>query len=146
MKLAGYTYSCNSLTNIEYETLTNTGNGNYGNLLKLPWKNSWNHIKLTYFWPVLAIWNHCGASEALEFGISLPFFVTALGDCSSVETLMNYNISIETPKYCRYFVLQFCHFANWCLLDFYRLPCCCKLMQQALNFLNSLWLFNILIE
>ena len=30
-----------------------TGNGIYMNLLKLALKNSWNHIKWTYFWQVL---------------------------------------------------------------------------------------------
>ena len=36
-----------------------TRNGSYVNLLKLYWKKSWNHIKGTYFWRVLAIWNLC---------------------------------------------------------------------------------------
>ena len=30
-------------------------------MLKVAWKNSWNHIKRSYFWRVLAIWNHCAA-------------------------------------------------------------------------------------
>ena len=36
-----------------------TGNGSCVNLLKLAWKSSWNHIKWTYFWRVLAIFSHC---------------------------------------------------------------------------------------
>ena len=32
-----------------------TGNGNDLNLLKLNWKNSWNHFRSTYFWRVWAI-------------------------------------------------------------------------------------------
>ena len=36
-----------------------TENGNYVNLLKLVWKNSWIHLKWAYFWRVLAIWNYC---------------------------------------------------------------------------------------
>ena len=31
-------------------------NGN-GDLIE---KKSWNHIKLIYFWHILAVWNHCG--------------------------------------------------------------------------------------
>ena len=41
-----------SMTNFEYEAHAVTGNGSYVNLLKLAWKNSLNHIKLTYFWMV----------------------------------------------------------------------------------------------
>ena len=33
------------------------GNGNQVNLLKIDWRKTWNHIKWTYFWPVLAVWN-----------------------------------------------------------------------------------------
>ena len=43
-----------------------TGNGNYMSLLKLSLKNSWNRIKGTYFWQVLAIWSHCGAQETWQ--------------------------------------------------------------------------------
>ena len=39
VKLTGYTYACNSLTNFEYEGHAMTGNGNHVNLLKLAWKN-----------------------------------------------------------------------------------------------------------
>ncbi len=35
LKLTGYTYACNSLTNIEYEAHAKTENGNYRHLLKL---------------------------------------------------------------------------------------------------------------
>ena len=28
------------------------------------WKNSWNHIRVTYFWRVLVIWNLCAAANA----------------------------------------------------------------------------------
>ena len=35
-----------------------------GNLLKLMWKNSWNHIRWTYFWRFLVIWNLCGVANA----------------------------------------------------------------------------------
>ena len=38
------------------------GNGNQVNLLKLGLKNSWNHIKWTYFWRVLPVWNHCASA------------------------------------------------------------------------------------
>ena len=41
-----------------------TGNGNDVNQLKIAWKNSWNHIKWTYFWRILAIWNHSAAVAA----------------------------------------------------------------------------------
>ena len=39
VKLTGYTHSCNSLTNFEYEAHILNGNGNYVNLLKLTWKS-----------------------------------------------------------------------------------------------------------
>ena len=35
VKLTGYTYACNSLTNFESEVRAKTGNGNQVNLLKL---------------------------------------------------------------------------------------------------------------
>ena len=40
VKLTGYTYACNSLTNFESEVHAMTGNGNQVNLLKLAWQNS----------------------------------------------------------------------------------------------------------
>ena len=40
-----------------------TGNGNCVNLLKLAWNISWNHIKWTNFWRVLAIWNLCASGR-----------------------------------------------------------------------------------
>jgi hypothetical protein len=39
VKLTDKTYACNSLTNFEYYVPSMTGNGNYMNLLELPWKN-----------------------------------------------------------------------------------------------------------
>ena len=62
MKLADNTYACNSLTNFEYEVLAMTRNGNYLNLLKL----LMNHMFITYFWRVLAIWNHCAAASKVR--------------------------------------------------------------------------------
>ena len=44
-----------------------TGNGSYDNLLKLAWKNSWNHITWIYFWLVLDIWKHCAILLLLCF-------------------------------------------------------------------------------
>jgi hypothetical protein len=38
-----------------------TGNGNQGNLLKIDWRKTWNHIKWTYFWRILAVWNNCAS-------------------------------------------------------------------------------------
>ena len=40
-----------------------TGNENDVNQLKIALKNSWNHIKVIYFWRILPIWNH---SEAVR--------------------------------------------------------------------------------
>ena len=40
VKLTGYTYACNSLTNFESEVHAMTRNGNQVNLLKLAWQNS----------------------------------------------------------------------------------------------------------
>ena len=59
MKLTGSSCAFNSLTNFEYEVHVITGNGMYVNLLTFARKKSWNHIKWTYFWRVLAIWNPC---------------------------------------------------------------------------------------
>ena len=39
VKLTGYTYGCNSLTNLENKGYAMPGNGNQVNLLKLAWKN-----------------------------------------------------------------------------------------------------------
>ena len=77
VKLTGYNYACNSLTNFEYEAHPMTGNGSHVNPLKLARKNSWNHIKWTYFWQVLAIWNHCGrVGQIIKSVHSLkPFFL-----------------------------------------------------------------------
>ena len=38
----------NDLTNFECKEHAMTGNGSYVNMLKLTWKNSWNHIKLIF--------------------------------------------------------------------------------------------------
>ena len=54
-------YACSSLTNFESDVHAMTGNGNQVNLLKIAWQNSWNHIKWSYYWQVLAIWNYCAA-------------------------------------------------------------------------------------
>ena len=59
VKLTDHTYACSSLTNFLYDMNPISGNGNYVNLLKLAWKNSWNKFKWTYFWRVLACWNPC---------------------------------------------------------------------------------------
>ena len=40
-----------------------TGNGNDVNQLKIALKNSWNRIKLTYFWRILPIWNHSASRQ-----------------------------------------------------------------------------------
>ena len=40
VKLIGYTYAYNSLTNFESKVHAMTRNGNQVNLLKLPWQNS----------------------------------------------------------------------------------------------------------
>ena len=53
-----------------------TGNGNYVNRLKA-WKNSWNHIKWTYFRHVLAIGNHCETPRRSDFRM------TYLSACNS---------------------------------------------------------------
>ena len=51
-------------------------NGN-GDLIE---KKSWNHIKLIYFWHILAVWNHCGAvaqeKNPIEKLDNLPMFWT----------------------------------------------------------------------
>jgi hypothetical protein len=61
VKLTGYTYACNSLTNFVSEVYAMTRNGNQLNLLKFVWQNLWNHVKWYYYWQVLAIWNYCAA-------------------------------------------------------------------------------------
>ena len=40
VKLIGYSYVCNSLTNFEYKSNAMTGNETYVNVLKFVWKNS----------------------------------------------------------------------------------------------------------
>ena len=60
---------CNSLTNFWCEANAIIGHGNYLYLLKFVWINSWNDKRVTYFWRVLAIWNHC-ESPAPSPGLS----------------------------------------------------------------------------
>ena len=57
VKLSGHTCVCNNLTSFECEVYKNRKR-------KLLWKNWWNHIKWTYFWRILPIWNH-SASPSL---------------------------------------------------------------------------------
>ena len=66
VKMTDRTCACNSLTNFEYEGHTMTGNGNYVNLLKVSWKNLWNHFGWTYFRRVLVFWNHCEALSSVS--------------------------------------------------------------------------------
>ena len=57
VKLTDHNYACNSLTKwSEWNKMA--GNGHYVNLLKLAWEK-FAKSNLTYFWRVLAIWNHC---------------------------------------------------------------------------------------
>ena len=49
MKLTNHACACNDLTGFEYVEDAMTVNGSYVNLLKLAWKNSWNHIKWITF-------------------------------------------------------------------------------------------------
>ena len=64
VKLTDHTCACNNLTSSEYDVHGMTGNGSYLIIQKLAWKNLWNHFKLTYFWRVLAVWNHCAPPPA----------------------------------------------------------------------------------
>ena len=59
VKSTDHTYACSSLTNFQYVKNQIIGTGNYVNLLKLAWKNSWNRFNWTYFQRVLAWWNPC---------------------------------------------------------------------------------------
>ena len=43
------------------------------NMQKLAWKNSWNHIKLTYFWRVVAIWNHGATGRKPRGAVAMVF-------------------------------------------------------------------------
>ena len=47
VKLTDHTCHCNNLTNLQWPET------------KIWWKSSWNPIKRSYFWRVLAVWNHC---------------------------------------------------------------------------------------
>ena len=49
---------CNNLTSFEPEAKIM-----YINQLKIALKNTWNHIKGTYFWRILRIWNHSAAAR-----------------------------------------------------------------------------------
>ena len=64
MKLTGCTNACNGLINFEYEAHAMTRNKNKVNFLKFAWENSWNHIKWTNFWQIVATCNHCAAGLA----------------------------------------------------------------------------------
>ena len=76
VKLTDHTCACNNLTNFQCEAKAINGNGSNMNMLKLAYKNSWNHFMWTYFRRVLASWNHCGQLEhcappPLSFQLSL---------------------------------------------------------------------------
>ena len=58
--------SCSSLTNFEYEVNEITGNGNDLNLLKLFWKNAWNHFRWTYSLRIWAITYVCSSLTNFE--------------------------------------------------------------------------------
>ena len=56
VKLIDYTYACISLTNFEYiilKVLAMTGNGNYGNQLKLSCEKFVKSLQVNLFWAVL---------------------------------------------------------------------------------------------
>ena len=59
VKMTGHTHVCNSLTNFRFEANAIIINGNYLYLLKFIQINSWNDNRVTYFWWVIPIWNHC---------------------------------------------------------------------------------------
>ena len=44
------------------------------NLVKFACKNSWNQIKWTYLWRVLAFWNHCGSVHSAWISVAQPRF------------------------------------------------------------------------
>ena len=48
--------------------------------LKLAWKNSWNHLKRTYFWWVSVIWNHCAYLRARNGTHSAHLVHVSAGD------------------------------------------------------------------
>ena len=58
VKLSGHTCVCNNLTSFECEVYKNRKR-------KLLWKNWWNHIKWTYFWRILPLWNHSASPSLL---------------------------------------------------------------------------------
>ena len=62
MKLTGYTNAYNSLTNFEYDwSEWIDRKRKLCEFAETCWeKKSWNHFKLTNFWRIWAIWNHCG--------------------------------------------------------------------------------------
>ena len=78
VKLTDHTHAHNSFDKFWIFSVANamTGNRNYVNRLKA-WKNSWNHIKWTYFRRVLAIWNHCETPRRSDFRM------TYLSACNS---------------------------------------------------------------
>ena len=74
------------LKQFEYEVHTMTGNGSYDYLLKLAWKNLWNHIKWTYFWLVLDICKQsvCDTITAMFFsGLDSLTYVTTMAGISN---------------------------------------------------------------
>ena len=80
------------------------GNGNCGNLLKLAWKISWNHIKWTNFWRVLAIWNLCASgrrrimsSHSVLGGIKLEFSCPRSSTASLNAFSVNSDIGESRP-------------------------------------------------
>ena len=63
-KFGKLTYDCSSLTNFQYKGHAMPKNENHVSLLKFSRKNSWSHIKWTYFRRFLATWNHSAPQSA----------------------------------------------------------------------------------
>ena len=78
VKLIDVSNACNSLTKFCIWSEWNDRKRNYVNLLKLAWKNLWNHFRWTYFWLILSTWDHCaerGRGNPNEFcPRPCPFF------------------------------------------------------------------------
>ena len=78
--------ACISLTNFVNEGRSITGNGNYVNLQKLAWKNSWNHFGRIYFRRVLASWNHALCRRTSSSSAVGAYIASIAFSCAASQT------------------------------------------------------------
>ena len=92
-----HTCTYDNLTSFEYKT-HHRETEIVVNLLKVASKNSWNHIKWTYFVADLTIWNHCAVSTAVLIANYFPWENSSNGHTTPIMKK-----GLLTQRQCCYF-------------------------------------------